>query len=84
MYSTCLRVLGKENELSLLATATKNNPSHLYEAYIAAGNWAKCKHNDKDAIQWFQMAIDLDPGRSYGHTLLGFEDLEKKNNQASS
>lgn len=78
-YSTCLWYLEKEKELNLLAFTMKNNRSHLFEAYIAAGNWTKCVKGGNEATQWFQKAVNLDPTRSYGHALLGYEEWEKGN-----
>lgn len=57
----------------------KDNISHLYEAYIAAGNWSKCATGSYEATQWFQKAVRLDPKRSYAHALLGYEEWEKGN-----
>lgn len=57
----------------------KNNRSHLFEAYIAAGNWIKCVTGSNEATQWFQKAVNLDPTRSYAHALLGYEEWEKGN-----
>lgn len=79
IYSTCLWYLGKEKELNLLAFKMKDNRSHLFEAYIAAGNWTKCVKGGNEATQWFQKAVKLDPSRSYGHALLGYEEWEKGN-----
>ncbi|KAI7904030.1 uncharacterized protein BX663DRAFT_506150 [Cokeromyces recurvatus] len=79
IYSTCLWYLEKEEELNLLAFKMKENRSHQFEAYIAAGNWAKCVKGGNEAVQWFQKAVDLDPSRSYGHALLGYEEWEKGN-----
>jgi tetratricopeptide (TPR) repeat protein len=69
----------KEKELNLLAFKMKDNRSHLFEAYIAAGNWTKCVKGGNEATQWFQKAVKLDPARSYGHALLGYEEWEKGN-----
>ncbi|KAF1807300.1 hypothetical protein V8B55DRAFT_1464414 [Mucor lusitanicus] len=79
IYSTCLWYLEKEKELNLLAFKMKDNKSHLFEAYVAAGNWAKCVKGGNEATQWFQKAVNLDPSRSYGHALLGYEEWEKGN-----
>ncbi|CAO3595760.1 unnamed protein product [Absidia cylindrospora] len=79
LYSTCLWYLEMERELSLLAKVMKDNHSHRYEAYISAGNWTKCSNRGNEAARWFQKAVDLDPSRSYGHALLGYEDWEKGN-----
>ncbi|KAI8641660.1 hypothetical protein BD408DRAFT_444096 [Parasitella parasitica] len=79
IYSTCLWYLEKEKELNLLAFKMKDNRSHLFEAYVAAGNWAKCVKGGNEATQWFQKAVKLDPSRSYGHALLGYEEWEKGN-----
>ncbi|KAI9472202.1 MAG: hypothetical protein EXX96DRAFT_642715 [Benjaminiella poitrasii] len=79
IYSTCLWYLEKEEELNLLAFKMKENRCHQFEAYIAAGNWAKCVKGGNEAVQWFQKAVDLDPSRSYGHALLGYEEWEKGN-----
>ncbi|CEP08203.1 hypothetical protein [Parasitella parasitica] len=79
IYSTCLWYLEKEKELNLLAFKMKDNRSHLFEAYVAAGNWAKCVKGGNEATQWFQKAVNLDPSRSYGHALLGYEEWEKGN-----
>lgn len=57
----------------------KDNRSHLFEAYIAAGNWTKCSKGGNEATQWFHKAVKLDPARSYGHALLGYEEWEKGN-----
>lgn len=57
----------------------KDNRTHLYEAYIAAGNWTKCATSSNEATQWFQKAVQLDPARSYAHALLGYEEWEKGN-----
>lgn len=79
IYSTCLWYLEKEKELNLLAFKMKDNRCHLFEAYVAAGNWAKCVKGGNEAAQWFQKAVKLDPSRSYGHALLGYEEWEKGN-----
>ncbi|KAG2237222.1 hypothetical protein INT48_006626 [Thamnidium elegans] len=78
-YSTCLWFLEKEKELNVLAYKMKDNRSHLFEAYIAAGNWTKCATGSNEATQWFQKAVKLDPTRSYAHALLGYEEWEKGN-----
>lgn len=57
----------------------KHNRSHLFEAYIAAGNWTKCVKGGNEAALWFQKAVSLAPTRSYGHALLGYEEWEKGN-----
>lgn len=57
----------------------RDNRSHLYESYIAAGNWAKCALGSNEASQWFRKAVKSDPKRSYAHSLLGHEELEKGN-----
>ncbi|KAI8142454.1 hypothetical protein BJV82DRAFT_516862 [Fennellomyces sp. T-0311] len=79
IYSTCLWYLENELELNLLAYKMKQNRSHRYEAYIAAGNWSKCAKGGNEASKWFQKAVEYDPSRSYGHALLGYEEWEKGN-----
>ncbi|KAI8334963.1 hypothetical protein BC941DRAFT_430791 [Chlamydoabsidia padenii] len=79
IYSTCLWYLEKKQELGLLARVMKDNYCHRYEACIAAGNWTKCSNRGNESIRWFQKAVDLDPSRSYGHALLGYEEWEKDN-----
>ncbi|KAG2227113.1 hypothetical protein INT45_003843 [Circinella minor] len=79
IYSTCLWYLENELELNLLAYKMKQNRSHCYEAYIAAGNWSKCAKGGNEASKWFQKAVEYDPSRSYGHALLGYEEWEKGN-----
>lgn len=78
-YSTSLWYLERAQELNLLAYKMKHNKSHLYEAYIVAGNWAKCARGANEASEWFDKAVKLDPARSYGHALLGYEEWEKGN-----
>lgn len=78
-YSTCLWYLEKEMELNLLAFKMRDNKSHLYEAYIAAGNWTKSTKGGNEATQWFEKSVKLDPSQSYGHALLGYEEWEKGN-----
>ncbi|KAI9282759.1 hypothetical protein BY458DRAFT_531135 [Sporodiniella umbellata] len=79
-YSTCLWYLQKESELNVLAYLMKHNPCHLYEAYIVAGNWAKCvKDPGNDATYWFKKAANIQPGEFYVHALLGYEDSEREN-----
>ncbi|RCI06406.1 hypothetical protein CU098_000882, partial [Rhizopus stolonifer] len=80
LYSTCLWYLGsqKERELNVLTFVMKNNRSHLFEAYIVAGNWNKLAGKSNEALQWFQKAVDLDASQFYGHTLLGYEEWEKQ------
>ncbi|KAI8081581.1 uncharacterized protein BX664DRAFT_285703 [Halteromyces radiatus] len=79
IYSTCLWYLEREQELNLLAYRMKDNHTHRYEGCIAAGNWTKCLKRGNEAIRWFQKAVELDPSRSYGHALLGYEEWEKGN-----
>lgn len=79
IYSTCLWYLEKEKDLNLLAFNMKDNRCHLFEAYFAAGNWAKYYKGGNEAAQWFQKAVQLDPSRSYDHALLGYEEWEKGN-----
>lgn len=79
IYSTCLWYLEREKELNLLAYHMKDNQSHQYEAFVAAGNWSKCAKGGNEPSKWFQKAVDLDPSRSYGHALLGYEEWEKGN-----
>ncbi|KAI9491068.1 hypothetical protein BDB00DRAFT_767768 [Zychaea mexicana] len=79
IYSTCLWYLENELELNLLAYKMKQNRSHRYEAFIAAGNWSKCAKGGNEASKWFQKAVEYDPSRSYGHALLGYEEWEKGN-----
>ncbi|KAI9314872.1 hypothetical protein BX666DRAFT_2029115 [Dichotomocladium elegans] len=79
IYSTCLWYLEREQELNLLAYNMKDNRSHQYEAFIAAGNWSKLAKGGNEPSKWFQKAVDLDPTRSYGHALLGYEEWEKGN-----
>jgi tetratricopeptide (TPR) repeat protein len=78
-YSTCLWYLEQEQELNILAYVLKDNRSHLFEAYIAAGNWTKCAKGGNEATRWFEKAVKLDPSQSYGHALLGYEEQERGN-----
>ncbi|KAI7870159.1 hypothetical protein BDF14DRAFT_1775163 [Spinellus fusiger] len=74
IYSTCLWYLDKVSELNLLAYDIKANANHQYEAYIAAGNWAKCARTTVEARQMFNEAVSIDPSKSYAYYLLGHEE----------
>lgn len=75
-YSTSLWYLEKKKELNLLAFAMKENRSHRYEAYIAAGNMYKLVSGGNEAARWFLKAAEEDPRRPYAHALLGYEAWE--------
>ncbi|KAG0163751.1 anaphase-promoting complex subunit cdc27 [Apophysomyces sp. BC1015] len=77
IYSTCLWYLEDKQELNLLVYKMKENQTHKYEAYIAAGNWSKCAEGGNHASRWFKKAIEDDPSRWYAHALVGYEEWEK-------
>ncbi|KAF7722318.1 hypothetical protein EC973_003442 [Apophysomyces ossiformis] len=77
VYSTCLWYLEDKEELNLLVYKMKENQSHKYEAYIAAGNWSKCAEGGNNASRWFKKAIEENPSGWYAHALLGYEEWEK-------
>ncbi|KAI9019546.1 hypothetical protein CLU79DRAFT_757748 [Phycomyces nitens] len=79
VYSTCLLYLENEIELNLLAYDVKHNISHKYEAYVVAGNWAKCARGTEEAFKMYRKAVEANPRRSYGYNLLGCEEADSKN-----
>ncbi|OBZ83747.1 Cell division cycle protein 27 [Choanephora cucurbitarum] len=77
LYSTCLWYLEKQKELNVLTFVMRHNKSHLFEAYIVAGNWNKLAGKSNEALHWFKKATEQDSTQFYGHTLLGYEEWEK-------
>lgn len=73
IYSTCLWHLQREAQLSALAQElvelNRTNPI----AWLAAGNCFSLHKERETALKFFKRAVQLDPGASYAHALLGHE-----------
>jgi len=72
-YSTTLWHLKKELDLSYLAKEAVTDNRQCPQAWCVVGNCFSLQRDHDTAIKFFNRAVQLDPGYSYGYTLCGHE-----------